>query len=434
MRCRVRSAGGSCRGTSRSAGNTPAWTTTRRTPSASTTRSSWWPSTPTTRPRSWTSSSGCGPRRPRDTPSGTPRASRAWRCPCPAPSTRSTESPWRPRPPSRPSDEPGPTAGPRAPAPQRPRARGADRLDRPAARLARGPAGPRRPLRRARALDHRTAALGPGRPGDLRPSDRSVRRPSPHAGGDPRRRPGRAARGGGALAREGRLPAIARRARDLRRARARSARRAPRRAGGLGARRRQGPRAVDRPDVPDVPPRTPRRAPGGRSRDPPRVRAHLRARRPARCRDDGAAGRAVAPPPHARLPLPVALAAQRARLSGNSRHTVQLAGRPDGRPMGGIEQRSVRARPLPLVRVPVPGDRRGVFLAGGLFAHAPLAPVRELCALLQFRGEHCCAVLLAGGLLARAPLAPVRELCTLLQFRGEHLGARKRSGFPTVAG
>ena len=85
-----------------------------------------------------------------------------------------------------------------------------------------GPPRPRRPLRRPRARDRRPAALGAGRPGDLRAADRPLRRPPADAAGDPRRRSRRAARRRRPLARQGRLPALARRARPLRRARARA--------------------------------------------------------------------------------------------------------------------------------------------------------------------------------------------------------------------
>ncbi len=73
----ARSAGGSCRGTSRSGANTRASTTTRPTRSGSTTRSSWSRSTPTTSARSSTSCSACARPRPRATRCATRRASRA---------------------------------------------------------------------------------------------------------------------------------------------------------------------------------------------------------------------------------------------------------------------------------------------------------------------------------------------------------------------
>src|SRR5436190_5069016 len=97
MHCRRRSAGGSCRDTSRLGANTRAWTITPPTRSAWTTRSSSWPSTPTTWPPSSTSSRGCARPRPRATRYATRRASRASRCRWSARWARSTASRCGPR-------------------------------------------------------------------------------------------------------------------------------------------------------------------------------------------------------------------------------------------------------------------------------------------------------------------------------------------------
>ena len=113
---------------------------------------------------------------------------------------------------------------------------------RHAAQRARWAPGQGGPLRRAGAHDRRPAAVGERRARDLRTADGALRRAPAHAAGDPRRRARRAARRRGALAREGRLSQLARRARALGRAGARAAGRARRRRGDRGADRREGPR------------------------------------------------------------------------------------------------------------------------------------------------------------------------------------------------
>ncbi len=175
----------------------------------------------------------------------------------------------------------------------------------------------RRPLRRARALDRRPAAVGARGARDLRTSDRALRRTPADAAGDPRRRARRAARRGRAVAREGRLPALARRARALGRARARSAwTRCPTSeviaelvaVKGLGVWTAHMFLMfhLDRPDV--LADRRPRHPPGDRTRIWPSPRFPARRRWTSH-------RRALASAPDARLPLPVALVGQRARLN-----------------------------------------------------------------------------------------------------------------------
>ena len=97
----------------------------------------------------------------------------------------------------------------------RPGARRRDRRRRPqAARRARR--ATRGPLRRAGARDRRPAALDQGRAQHLPAPDRALRRAHPDARGGARGRARRAARRRRPLAREGRLPALAGRARRSR--------------------------------------------------------------------------------------------------------------------------------------------------------------------------------------------------------------------------
>ena len=96
---------------------------------------------------------------------------------------------------------------------------------------------------------------------------------------DPRRRPRGAAGGVRLQPGQGRLPALAGRARRLRRAGARPAARPARRGGHPRADGRQGHRRVDRPHVPDVHAPAARRAADRRPRGAQRGDARVRARR-----------------------------------------------------------------------------------------------------------------------------------------------------------
>ncbi|CAA9471630.1 MAG: DNA-3-methyladenine glycosylase II, partial [uncultured Solirubrobacteraceae bacterium] len=186
------------------------------------------------------------------------------------------------------------------------------RLRRAAAHRARRPRAPGGPLRRAGALDRRATAVGEGGTIDLEPPAGPLRRPHPHSGGDPRRGSRGAAGGGRLLARQGRLPALAGRARGVGRARPGRAAAPGRRGGGRRAHRGQGRRRLDGAHVPDVHPAPSRRAAGRRPRRAQRGARRLWTRVGAGSRRAGDPGRALAPPPHARLPLPLALARQRA--------------------------------------------------------------------------------------------------------------------------
>ena len=139
------------------------------------------------------------------------------------------------------------------------------------------PAAPTRPLRRAGALDRRPAALDQGGAGDLRAAARPLRRADADARGGARPTTRRSCARRPACRAPRSVPALAGRARARRLAGARAARRPARRRGDRRADRGQGDRAVERPHVPDVPPRRPDVLAVGRPRHPPRGHAPLRA-------------------------------------------------------------------------------------------------------------------------------------------------------------
>ena len=176
-------------------------------------------------------------------------------------------------------------------------------------------AAPRRRLRRAAALDRRASSSRPRRRatiygrlielfGGHTPTPRELLEPRPR--GDARRRACRAPK-------VAYLRDLAEHVEDGE-LRAGAARRAARRGGGRPADGDQGARPVDGRHVPDLPPRPPRRAAGGRpgrpARGPDPVHGLDELPDAGRARADR---RALAPAPLAGVPLPLALAGQRAR-------------------------------------------------------------------------------------------------------------------------
>ncbi|CAA9501443.1 MAG: DNA-3-methyladenine glycosylase II, partial [uncultured Solirubrobacteraceae bacterium] len=187
------------------------------------------------------------------------------------------------------------------------------RFRRAAAARARRARAPRGALRGPGALHRRPAAVGEGGAVDLEQAAGALRRTHPHAGRDPRRGSRGAACRRRVLARQGGLPALAGRARRVRRAGARRSAPASRRAGHEGADRGEGHRRVDRPHVPDVHPAPARRAAGRRPRRPQRRPRRLRTRSRSGPRRPHRDRRALAAAPDARVPLSVAQPRQRAR-------------------------------------------------------------------------------------------------------------------------
>ncbi len=173
--------------------------------------------------------------------------------------------------------------------------------------------GQGRPLRRAGAHDRRSAAVGEGGARDLRTADGALRRPPAHTAGDPRTTsPKSCAPPRGSHARRSSyLRSLAEHtlSGELELERLNElddekviAELTAVKGIGLWSAQMFLMFHLERPDV----------LPDGRPRHPPGDRTRLRPGRAAGPDRDGRDRRAVATPPHAGLPIPVALAAERA--------------------------------------------------------------------------------------------------------------------------